>query len=315
MMKKKYTLKKSVKKVIFISAAVILLFVIILFATKQTRYKNSNEYKLLQVGYSENEIKAITDKLSEENIVDLINSEYNKSIINILNSKYYISKNYSKYLGYRKNHINDEISKTIAIINVKADNNWYNNIVKANIDKNELILVNKFYELTEDPQNLKAIPLTYAYDNNFLSELALKNFIEMCTVAKNEGLKLIASTSYRSYENQEKIYNNLLNSNNQAYADKLSARPGHSDHQTGLAVDISAPNVALNEFENTAEFTWLTNNSYKYGFILRYPKDKADITGFDYEAWHYRYVGLKAAQAIYNEDITLDEYYAFYVEK
>jgi LAS superfamily LD-carboxypeptidase LdcB len=71
----------------------------------------------------------------------------------------------------------------------------------------------------------------------------------------------------------------------------------------------------MNDFENTDEFKWLQKNAYKYGFILRYPKDKTDITGYDYESWHYRYVGKEVAQKIHELDITFDEYYAYYIDK
>ena len=95
-------------------------------------------------------------------------------------------------------------------------------------------------------------------------------------------------------------------------ADTYSARPGSSEHQTGLAVDI---NAADDWFNNTKEAKWLANNAYKYGFILRYPKGKEYITGYQYESWHYRYVGEKVAKYIYEHDITYEEYYATFILK
>jgi len=100
----------------------------------------------------------------------------------------------------------------------------------------------------------------------------------------------------------------MLKKKGQEYADLASARPGHSEHQTGLAIDIMGSNEDYNKFEESVEFEWMKNNAHLYGFILRYPKGKENITGFKYEPWHYRYIGKKVATIIYNENITLEEY-------
>ena len=94
----------------------------------------------------------------------------------------------------------------------------------------------------------------------------------------------------------------------------MAALPGYSEHQTGLAFDVMTSTSTTETFENTKEYEWLKNNAYKYGFILRYPKDKEDITGYAYESWHYRYVGKEIAKKIKEENITYDEYYAYYIE-
>ena len=87
-----------------------------------------------------------------------------------------------------------------------------------------------------------------------------------------------------------------------------SARAGHSEHQTGLAVDVSNSSLDYDNFESTKEFYWMKNNAHKFGFILRYPKASFHITGFKYEPWHYRYVGIKIATYIYKNNLTLEEY-------
>ena len=92
------------------------------------------------------------------------------------------------------------------------------------------------------------------------------------------------------------------------YALNCSAKPGHSEHQTGLAVDVEGSNNDYDKFESSIEFNWMINNSYKYGFILRYPKGKENITGFKYEPWHYRYVGIELAKYLYKNNLTLEEY-------
>ena len=97
-------------------------------------------------------------------------------------------------------------------------------------------------------------------------------------------------------------------------ADTYSARPGHSEHQTGLAIDLAAFNSNLNNFEETKEYEWVKDNAHLYGFILRYPKGKEHITGYMFEPWHYRYVGTKVAKEIYEMDITFDEYYELFLK-
>ncbi len=121
------------------------------------------------------------------------------------------------------------------------------------------------------------------------------------------GLSLSIVSGYRSYVTQRNTYNNYVARDGQAVADTYSARPGHSEHQTGLAIDV---NSLLVSFENTPEGQWLKDNCYKYGFILRYPKGKDSITGYMYEPWHFRYVGNSLAEQLYNSGdwITLEEY-------
>ena len=106
----------------------------------------------------------------------------------------------------------------------------------------------------------------------------------------------------------------MLKEKGENYALKCSAKAGHSEHQTGLSVDVMGSNNDYDQFEKSKEFDWMKNNSYKYGFILRYPKGKEYITGFKYEPWHYRYVGKDIASIIYTEGITLEEYYKKYIK-
>ena len=130
----------------------------------------------------------------------------------------------------------------------------------------------------------------------------------MARDARKEGFNIVAVSTFRSYDYQEKLYNNYVKDKGFYYANMASARPGHSEHQTGLAVDIADLSLDYDNFENTKEFNWIQNNGYRYGFILRYPKAQFHITGFKYEPWHYRYVGLEVASYIHNNNITLEEY-------
>ena len=179
------------------------------------------------------------------------------------------------------------------------------------------VLVNKNNKLDKNyiPTDLKLIDKEYAYDNKYLRKEACNAFIYMVKDAKKQGYNIIAVSTYRSYDYQEKLYNNYVKEKGLYYADMASARAGHSEHQTGLAVDIADLSLDYDNFEKTKEFTWVKNNAHKYGFILRYPKNKAYITGFKYEPWHYRYVGKQIATIIYFENITLEEYYFRFLKK
>ena len=171
-------------------------------------------------------------------------------------------------------------------------------------------VVNKNNKLTNDyvPSDLELIDNEYAYEDKYLRHEAKVAFEKMASNAKRDGFNIIAVSTYRSYDYQDKLYNGYVKDKGFYYADMASARKGHSEHQTGLAVDVSNNTLDYDNFENTKEFTWMINNSYKYGFILRYPKAKFHITGFKYEPWHYRYVGDDAAKYIHDNDITLEEY-------
>jgi D-alanyl-D-alanine carboxypeptidase len=155
--------------------------------------------------------------------------------------------------------------------------------------------------------------LQTAYANQYATEEVVNAYYEMHAKVKEElGINLMVLYSYRSYEDQEKLYNEYKKVSVE-YADTLCSRPGHSEHQTGLTLDlVSTKNQTLTKFIESEEYKWLLNNAHKYGFIIRYPQDKYKITGYKSETNHLRYVGIEFATTLYNEQITLDEYIAYY---
>ncbi len=135
---------------------------------------------------------------------------------------------------------------------------------------------------------------------------------EMFTAAKAEGVTLVFGSGYRAAALQKQFYNSYVAKDGQAAADTYSARPGHSEHQTGLALDITSANGKCHLeicWEDTPEGKWVAANSYKYGFIIRYEKGKEPITGYQYEPWHVRYVGKDLAAQIHQTDQTLEEFF------
>ena len=136
---------------------------------------------------------------------------------------------------------------------------------------------------------------------------------DLFAAAKADGINLMLTSGYRSYAYQTNVYNGYLSTLGQTETDKVSARPGYSEHQTGLAADIepTSHKCELDAcFATTPEGIWLATNAYKYGFIIRYPSDKTAITGYSFEPWHIRYVGILLSTEMHNQDITtLEEFF------
>ena len=230
----------------------------------------------------------------------------------------YYKKEYQKrYLEYQKENPNLSVENIVTYVNIGIDKPYYTNTKKAENLNTNLILVNKYNYLTEDyiPENLEPIDIAYARSGMQLVREAKEAFETLSEDAKKEGMNIIAMSSYRSYDYQVNLYDNYVATDGKEAADTYSARAGYSEHQTGLAVDVYNKVLPYTSFEETEEFNWMQENAYKYGFILRFPKDKVNITGYQYESWHYRYVGKEAAKYIHNHDLTLEEYYVKKVEK
>lgn len=155
-----------------------------------------------------------------------------------------------------------------------------------------VLIVNKTY----------ALPSSYAPGVDATAKAWLN---KMFAAAKEDGLDLYIASGYRSYERQTQLYNYYVSQDGKAAADRYSARPGHSEHQTGLAFDINDPS---DSFIGTPESKWLAKHCYEYGFIIRYTQDKESITGFKYEPWHVRYVGTQLAKTLYESGQCLEEY-------
>ena len=243
-------------------------------------------------------------------------TQQEKILQNLKKIPYYKKENKNRYLKYQQEHKNKKTEEIITDVNIGIDKPYYTNTKPSKLLNSNLILVNKYNYLTEDyiPENLEEISIEYARSGMQLVSEAKEAFETLSQEAKKDGMTIIAMSSYRSYDYQVNLYNNYVKSDGKDAADTYSARPGFSEHQTGLAVDIYNKELPYTSFEETKEFEWMQKNAYKYGFILRFPKDKVNITGYQYEAWHYRYVGKKAAKYIHDHNITLEEYYIKKVE-
>lgn len=312
-MKKRKLNKRGWIALITLSLVIIFLIVIIMLIVRS----NSIPYKLEKIGYKKEEINNILKYLTNKQINDdILTKKYESYLDEFLEADYFIYENLDRYLMYiKENKIN--IKDVITIVNTNRDYKYYTNIKKTNIEKGELMLVNKYYALDEAyvPKDLVDISLEYSYAGNKISQVAYKNLIEMLNAAKKEGFKLIVANSYKDYHYQERVYRARKIERGLLYADKYVARAGHSEHQSGYAVHIGEYKKDISNFENSEAYKWLQHNAHRYGFIERYKKEQSVITGISAEPWHYRYVGLEAAKKIHSEDLTFEEYYAYYIEK
>ncbi len=182
------------------------------------------------------------------------------------------------------------------------------------------VLVNKEYSLPSDyvPEDLiepdVLFNINYHDDKRMLRKEAAHALEDLFADAEDDGLILYGISGYRSYARQNEIYTDNVRTMGIEHTNLYSAKPGFSEHQTGLSMDVSTISVnnRLDEgFAATPESKWLEDNCYRFGFIIRYPEDKCDITGYSYEPWHIRYVGKPLAAYLYEHDLTLEEYYNY----
>ena len=209
--------------------------------------------------------------------------------------------------------------RTIQGVFVKNDyTKYYENVNQVEDAAALDVMINKYNMISTDyiPTLVEA-SRQYASEGVRLRAEAYDAFKEMesgMLAANIEGIRGVYVTSgYRDAELQKELYDRYLNSKGVQYADAYSARPGSSEHQLGLSMDITATNKESLEFETTEEYAWISANCHKYGFILRYPLGAEKITGYDFEPWHYRYVGEELATKIHNSGLTFDEYYELYM--
>lgn len=184
---------------------------------------------------------------------------------------------------------------------------------------NILALVNKNYTLPSNyiPNDLVQPKVGFSFREKGLEKSLLRKEAalaveKMFSDAKKSGIELYDVSGYRSYKRQKNLFDAEVNRVGTEKAKEAVAIPGTSEHQSGLALDICSKSTGLHlieGFANTKEGKWLEENAYRYGFILRYPKGKEEITNYEYEPWHYRYVGIPAAETIYKNNWTLEEYF------
>lgn len=287
---------------------------------KKISYNNLKDFtkylnKLIEQGYTNNEVSLIINSADNKALKSFVTLEKQDKVSDLLDFDYAKLANYSRYVDYQKvNRTTEE--NTVTYVNIGLDKPFYTDYLT--IKKFSLnMLTNKYRGLDQNyvPDDLVKLNTAYTLDNEdeYLNSQVAEVFYQMAEDMAKENLSIVANSAYRSYKNQQETYDLYLKTYGENYVKNYVGNPGFSEHQTGLALDIASKNGDV--FANTKESKWLKENAYKYGFILRYPQDKEDITGYKYEPWHYRYVGTEIAQYIHNNSLTFDEYYIRFLDK
>ena len=274
--------------------------------------KNIN--KAIKVGYKYNDINIIFSHGDNESVQRFLKREKVKYLEEFFSIDYAKLDNYDRYLKYADETGEDE-DYAVLYINLDLDKPDYEEAIKVDNFSIDMV-VNKHRYLGEEyqPSDLMEIPVEYASEAGMQSSrIAFNAYRQMSDAATKEGYGIVINSAYRSYQDQIDLSNYYLKWYGQAYVDKYVAKPGFSEHQTGLAFDIGSRSV--NVFANSREYQWMKDNAYKYGFIERFTERYENLTGFRKEPWHYRYVGKDIAKYIHDNNISLEEYWAIYLDK
>lgn len=248
---------------------------------------------------------------SEIELSELITKEQFMSLEKL---PYFDVDKIDRYQEYILSNSDKTYKQCVIEVNIGLDKGFFADVKEVENPDDLLVLVNKFHNLPSDyePSDLVMLPEEYAKEGIMLREVAANAFDKMRTEALVEGYEINVVSAYRSYETQEKLYTTYAQRSGEEEADSYSARPGYSEHQTGLALDLQAGAYKYNEFSKTPESKYVAEHAHEYGFILRYQKGKRYITGYIPEAWHIRYVGEEVATIIYEKGLTYEEYCVIY---
>jgi D-alanyl-D-alanine carboxypeptidase len=245
-------------------------------------------------------------------VQDPVLVQYASEFSQYTNLKYFKPENTGRYIGYKTIHSDLDWETVVTYVNIGLDRLFYSDTTVVAEPGATNALVNKYHPLPPDyvPAKLETISPKYSAGTMRLTHDARVAFEKLCADAKKLGFSLYALSSYRSYSSQKAVYDSFYDPGNPAsafYQELRAARPGFSEHQTGLAVDIAQTSGPL---AGSAVNKWYTANAHLYGFIVRYPFATEPILGYSNEPWHLRYLGVDLATAVYESGLTYDEYYA-----
>ena len=266
---------------------------------------------LLQTGYSQDEITVLAANLRTQTLVRLSAQALIPRLTEYVALDYFHEDRLDRYCAYAALHPDYSPEDVVTYVNIGLDQPRYS-VYDIVADPYALdVLVNQYHSLGDDyaPELVRLSTDYTLASKDYLRPEAYQWFIRMANAARREGLTLRSVSAYRSYNTQDSLYKRYVKQDGVAAADRYSARPSFSEHQTGLALDINVAGSRYH-FEDTSEYQWLIENCWDYGFILRYPSGKTHITGYIYEPWHYRYVGIELAHQLRDSGLTYDEYMA-----
>lgn len=292
------------------------------YVEKENFLKNVNT--LLEKKYNTEEINLIFKHLSDKNINKLLNLEH-QDLTNYYEIKNLNVDKLDRYNNYKEKNPDYDYETVVTYVNVDLDIPDYENMNTIENPDDFWVIVNKHNKLPDgyvpsdlvsidtinyDITEIAGVPERYA--RNVIKIEMVNDLKEFFLAAKQDGHNLYQTTSYRSYAWQNELYTSYVKRDGKEKADTYSARPGNSEHQTGLAIDLANRDVAGKRLNEEDEL-WIKENCYKYGFILRYTEENKHITRYIAESWHIRYVGKEAAKIIYENDLSLEEYVDLYI--
>lgn len=277
--------------------------------------------KLTTLKYTDEQIWEVLKSASVNDVKHIVEKEYTYSQIEpFMKVKGFVFADIDEYMKVYEENKNYNYAVLITTYPFIVSSNDVDKSYTIQNTDDINILVKKGFYLPDsyEPKDLVTpnMPVEASCDNPQLRKEAANALVEMYNAAKKEGYELVINSAYRSYKTQKDTYDEYFKKYDPVTAATLVALPGASEHQTGLSVDLTCQAVIddkLNGIENSKfgykpDYKWCVANSYKYGYILRFEEDKADITGIANEPWHFRYVGKEAAKEIFNNGWTLEEY-------
>jgi D-alanyl-D-alanine carboxypeptidase len=228
---------------------------------------------------------------------------------------HYFTENADRYKDFQERHPEMPFETVIALVNVNNDMEGYSHVDIVTEPDELHVLLNKNFLL---PQDWEPEELTNIGHGFLLRPEAAEQLEKMRAAMRDDNLNLIIVSTYRSIARQRNLFNNAASSRGVARAERAIARPGHSEHNTGLAVDVlhrgTTGSLSSMRFERTSQYLWLVENAHEFGFILRYPQGYTNISGYIFEPWHWRYVGIPIATAMHNREIvSYEDFYGRYL--
>lgn len=266
-------------------------------------------------GYNHNTINFVITNFSKTEMTKMLNKKYDKDFEEYITLDFFKYSKYNRYVSYQKDHPSLSLDDVVVRVELNLDKDPYEDATEEKNPNSLDALVNKHRHISKDYKPTDLVNMEDGYANNLygvkeIRKETYEQFKKMVDAAKKDDIVFYAESAYRDYEYQDQLYEEYVNEFGQEKADTFAARAGYSEHQLGTTLDLA--NVWTIE-EGDPEYEWIEKNGYKYGFIFRYKKSKEDITGFEAEGWHIRYVGVDAATIIHKKNITFDEYWLKYI--
>ena len=266
--------------------------------------------RLTACGLGVSAASEVLEELETERQLELLQALGGPAWLDYLSFAFSWPERLDRYEAYHLQNPDLSPEEAVVQVNIGLDTSPYTEPETVEKPWTLTALVNQYHALPQDyVPRLVALDAVYTNQQDSLRPEAYRAFVRMVDAAAEDGIRLYNVSAYRSYTTQKWVYQRYVNQDGSHRADTYSARPGCSEHQTGLALDVNTASLR-DHFEETNEYAWLVEHAGEFGFILRFPEGKEEITGYQFEPWHYRYVGTRTARLCWEMDWTLEEFHA-----